>query len=112
MLCSLTAPPEPPPPLADFDEARRCAAEIDHLGFTLTRHPGESVLLDGTEHLPANGVSSTYGEITAHPLLVHSLSTEVNLRWVTTVGPSSSEENGRLEWEDLTIPLAWNQECL
>ncbi|MEE2827801.1 MAG: alginate lyase family protein [Myxococcota bacterium] len=74
--------------------------------------PGESALCEGRDHLPANGVSSTYGEIEPYPLLVHSHTTDRSLRWVTSIGPACQEAEGQLRWEDLTIPLAWNQECL
>jgi hypothetical protein len=67
--------------------------------------PGTTDITLGDSGLPANGVSRTYGEITAHKLLVREVESATSIRWVTLFGAPPESSNGGLDWSGLHIPL-------
>jgi len=74
--------------------------------FSLTTFgPGDDLTLEGDAALPANGASRTYGELTAHRLLLRRAHSSQPVRWITTIGAVVPSREGRLLWKGLEISL-------
>jgi hypothetical protein len=74
--------------------------------FSITTFgPGDESILEGPDHLPQNGVSRTYGELTPHRLLVRKAHATGPVRWVTVIGANVPSPTDRLLWKGLDISL-------
>jgi hypothetical protein len=74
--------------------------------------PGSTECSEGEDHLPENGVSRTYGELTPHRLLRRSVRTADSVRWVSALAAQVECSADGLLWQGLRIPLEVGGEIL